>query len=818
MVDGKLTAYMYEMIAPDTGVKSDVALMGFMQDADDADSAAAPTTPSETLADAEIHPVDDQGDNPSPVGGDNVEFPAGTDRKAVPAQPKPGDYTTDADFKAGLVLFAARRSLNAEYQNELAKFNAYEVAVMAEEMVDQEARDMYYANQFGQEVPRGTGYDMMLHPFLVKITPKYENKNAIVVKVKTFDDQTVPIPRKYLPPPIAAEYEEGVEKLTIKIGKEDLADKTAGIEVKLLNEGIIPADGYLVVTKSRADSAVRDPSGTADDDDPKEVPSTTNRQPFGRTYNIVGGGLPNLEAFLINGGTIDLVAPAAGLVISEVMWGTDASIADSFNSQYIEIRNTSGAQIKMGDGNHKLIFYGAGAVLPDMSVAANNIQDRVGTVGAHGRWVPVNKGQSGRTGVGEAPGDVVAVTPTEALVSMQRAADATSATGLAADGTDPMSWAASSPPGLNFDPNKEGQRVGSPGRAPTAYPTAPPVEPPVVTVPVAMPEDIMITEIMVDTGGGRLPQWVELSNVSGAEVSLAGWSLMITNSDADADVVGASLSINLSGTLGISEHTGNAGKGKTLLLVGGTARSSSNLSGSTRIVDISSQLGETGRYTFISTMAFTVALVPPQATGVLTYGDAAGNLDAAEAWEIPMSEGGRSSLIRREATTAGTATLGTAANGWIMASATALVSGPTTWYGSDEDAGTPGYDAGGPLPVELSMFYPARDRVTGAVVIKWETQSELNNAGFFIKRSQQRSTNFKVINAAMIQGAGTISEKQSYTYTDTTAQPNVVYYYQIEDVSLDGNRQQLTRGIRLRGHIGAGGKELQTWGELKTSQ
>ena len=551
---------------------------------------------------------------------------------------------------------------------------------------------------------------------------------------------------------------------------------------------------------------------------PKSLRRLTARQPFGLTYNLIAGGLPNLEAFLINGGTIDLVAPAAGLVISEIMWGSDASIADSFNSQYVEIRNTSGAEIKMGDGNHKLIFYPAGSTLPDMSVAANNVQDRVGTVGASGYWSVAGKGQSGRTGVGEAPGDVVAITPTAALVSMQRTADATSATGLAADGTDPMSWGASSPPGLNFDANKEGQRVGSPGRAPFAYPTAPTPPTPVVTVPVAMPADIMITEIMVDTGGGRLPQWIELSNVSGAEVSLAGWSVMITNSDADVDVVGASLSINLSGTLGISEHTGNAGKGKTLLLVGGTARSSSNLSGSTRIVDISSQLDETGRYTFISTMAFTVALVPPQATGVLTYGDAAGNLDAAEAWEIRMSEGGRSSMIRREATTAGTATLGTAANGWVMASATALVSGPTTWYGSDEDAGTPGYDAGGPLPVELSLFYPARDRVTGAVVIKWETQSELNNAGFFIKRSQQRSTNFKVINAAMIQGAGTISEKQSYTYTDTTAQPNVVYYYQIEDVSFDGNRQQLTRGTRLRGHIGAGGKLTTKWGDLKISQ
>ena len=69
----------------------------------------------------------------------------------------------------------------------------------------------------------------------------------------------------------------------------------------------------------------------------------------------------------------------------------------------------------------------------------------------------------------------------------------------------------------------------------------------------------------------------------------------------------------------------------------------------------------------------------------------------------------------------------------------------------------------------------------------------------------------------MVPGAGTISEKQFYTYTDTTAQPNVVYYYQIEDVSLDGNRQTLTRGIRLRGHIGAAGKLTSTWGELKMS-
>ena len=206
--------------------------------------------------------------------------------------------------------------------------------------------------------------------------------------------------------------------------------------------------------------------------------------------------------------------------------------------------------------------------------------------------------------------------------------------------------------------------------------------------------------------------------------------------------------------------------------------------------------------------------------------DTVGNLgaDGAAAWALPMSEDGRSSLIRRHIQVAvGPAEPkdGMMAGNWVLASDTAFAQ-PThiraqSYYGAMNDVGTPGFRAGGALPVELSHFRPARNKETGQVVITWSTQSELNNAGFFIKRSQQKDGEFQVINATMVPGAGTTSEKQFYTFTDTTAQPNVVYYYQIEDVSLDGNRQTLTRGIRLRGHIGAVGKATVTWGELKTS-
>ena len=655
-----------------------------------------------------------------------------------------------------------------------------------------------------------SGRDMMLYRYIVVITPKYENKNDIVVKVKSFYDQEKMMMKMYMPPSQPAAYMEGMDKLTVKVGKEDLKAKVAGVKFALPKEKHIPAGGYLVVAEDKGGSSVHVPPGEI-----KDAPKPHERTPAERMYNVIDDGdLPNLETFLANGGVIDVVSPHA-LIITEIMWGSDASLDDPGKSQWIELYN-AGAAYKTVDGDNTtyLVFYGPGDVLP----AVTTVKDRVGTVDAvNGYWSLAGKGQSGRTAE-KIQGKSVDAVPTVALISMNRVMSA----GTVASGTMASSWMQSVPPSSNFEANRLGTHIGSPGAMPVTFPAPPALEPapaPAPVVPVAMASDIMISEIMVDTGDGRLPQWIELTNVSRAEKSLAGWSVQITNSEADADVIGSSVRINLSGILGIGGGEDRGGDlGKALLLVSGSARSSSNLAGSDRVVDVSIQLDQKGRYKLISDMGFMIALVPPQDTGVLVYGDTAGNLDAAEAWEIPMDENGRSSLIRRKVDVDGMATMGTAANSWVLASSTQLVETPTTWYGSDEDAGTPGVIGGGPLPVELSMFYPARDKVTGAVVITWSTQSELNNAGFFIKRSQQRKGEFKVVNATMIAGAGTTSEKQSYTYTDETAQPNVVYYYQIEDVSLDGNRQTLTNGIRLKGHIGAAGKATVTWGDLKIQE
>lgn len=68
----------------------------------------------------------------------------------------------------------------------------------------------------------------------------------------------------------------------------------------------------------------------------------------------------------------------------------------------------------------------------------------------------------------------------------------------------------------------------------------------------------------------------------------------------------------------------------------------------------------------------------------------------------------------------------------------------------------------------------------------------------------------------MVQGAGTTGERPEYTWTDTTAKPNTVYYYRIEDVSHARERKQLAT-VRLRGLVSATGKRTARWADLKMS-
>ena len=84
-------------------------------------------------------------------------------------------------------------------------------------------------------------------------------------------------------------------------------------------------------------------------------------------------------------------------------------------------------------------------------------------------------------------------------------------------------------------------------------------------------------------------------------------------------------------------------------------------------------------------------------------------------------------------------------------------------------------------------------------------------------RSQEKNGKFKVLNSKLIQGAGTTGERNTYIWTDTTAKPNTVYYYRIEDVSHAGVRKQLAT-VRLKGFVSATGKLTTSWADLKIQE
>ena len=190
-------------------------------------------------------------------------------------------------------------------------------------------------------------------------------------------------------------------------------------------------------------------------------------------------------------------------------------------------------------------------------------------------------------------------------------------------------------------------------------------------------------------------------------------------------------------------------------------------------------------------------------------------------WMLPnaMTEDGARISIARANMPGGTLATGhTPADGkmesgWILSNMdmrTDLIS--PTYYGHRDDWSTPGQTKGQPLPVELSSFRPTLEN--GKVTVQWTTESELDNAGFNILRSETRDGEFTKVNEQMIQGKGTTAERTTYKWVDTTAKPGAVYYYQIEDVSFAGQHNTLAT-TKLKGLVSAAGKRTLRWGELK---
>ncbi|MDH7561650.1 MAG: FlgD immunoglobulin-like domain containing protein [bacterium] len=87
------------------------------------------------------------------------------------------------------------------------------------------------------------------------------------------------------------------------------------------------------------------------------------------------------------------------------------------------------------------------------------------------------------------------------------------------------------------------------------------------------------------------------------------------------------------------------------------------------------------------------------------------------------------------------------------------------------------------LPVTLTSFQAAV--VAGGVRLTWVTDSEINNRGFYVLRSEGETAPYRSI-SPLIPGAGSSVDPQSYQYIDRTVAPGQTYWYKLRQEDFGG--------------------------------
>ncbi len=76
--------------------------------------------------------------------------------------------------------------------------------------------------------------------------------------------------------------------------------------------------------------------------------------------------------------------------------------------------------------------------------------------------------------------------------------------------------------------------------------------------------------------------------------------------------------------------------------------------------------------------------------------------------------------------------------------------------------------------------------------IKWATATELDNFGYDVYRGKSEEGPFECITSEPIPGAGTTDEPSYYQYVDDTIDPYEKYWYYVESISINGDRERFT--------------------------
>jgi hypothetical protein len=89
-----------------------------------------------------------------------------------------------------------------------------------------------------------------------------------------------------------------------------------------------------------------------------------------------------------------------------------------------------------------------------------------------------------------------------------------------------------------------------------------------------------------------------------------------------------------------------------------------------------------------------------------------------------------------------------------------------------------------PTVIKLSSFTAIP--VARKVILKWTTESEIDNAGFNLYRAESEDGEYVKINGALIPAEGSPIQSASYQFVDRNVKNRNTYYYKLEDIDLTG--------------------------------
>ncbi len=287
--------------------------------------------------------------------------------------------------------------------------------------------------------------------------------------------------------------------------------------------------------------------------------------------------------------------------------------------------------------------------------------------------------------------------------------------------------------------------------------------------------EVIITEIMYDPQSSETTtqtQYIEIANTTPNAINLNGWTI----DDEDSDGPNTLPDVTLP-PYGIA------------VICGGTQADFEGAWGSGYLIISLKDDGQT---------MFNMSNSPSSTSEIIQLRDNNGNLvdevnyDDASPWP---SNNDQSSIYLNIPKDQMNATSNNDGANWALSvdgvdgARTSVASG--VWSGGD--VGSPGNILGdNALPVSLSLFRAMGGN--GQVTLEWVTESEVNNVGFEIWRSESPNGQYTLLssyrNNPDLQGQFNSNTRTRYQYVDHLVRNEVTYYYKLIDVSGNGQRTE----------------------------